>query len=400
MEQETKMIISAQTLITGDGKTVLTDSGVLVADGKIAAVDKTAALLSAYPNEEHVNYGKATILPGLIDMHVHLGLYAFRHDEKQYTDHLKAYLALNNAQRFLKNGVTTVRDVFSPNDVCRQLVYAASKGLFQVPRIFYVNEALTISGGVDWAYDGAVQVDGPEAIRKAVREQVRSGATWIKAMCDARTPGLAEFDQDELNVIVRAAHHRGCKAAAHANLQPALQMCIDAGFDTIEHACRLTVDQANEMAEKGIAVVSTYYVYEYLYEVMSGPAGGVGPFVGNEQRLLAIRSSLEAYQKNYPEIFKTGVTVLAGTDCPFDGLEHITVAWELQCLVKLGMPPLEAIASAASKSATVLGMEGKIGILAPGAIADITIADAATDKDITALQRIKDVYQDGTKVCL
>jgi imidazolonepropionase-like amidohydrolase len=394
------MIISAQTLITGDGKTVLKDSGVLIVKDKITAVDKTAALLSAHPNEMHTDYGAATILPGLIDMHVHLALYAFRHDEKLYTDHLKAYLALSNAQRLLRNGVTTVRDVFGPNDVCRQLVYAASQNLFQAPRIFYVNKALTISGGLDWAYDGTIQVDGPEEIRKAVREQIRTGATWIKAMCDARTHGLAEFDQDELNAIVRATHHRGCKATAHANLQPALQMCIDAGFDTIEHASRLTVDQAKQMAEKGIAVVTTYYVYEYIYEMMKGPSGGVGPFIASEQRLSAIRATLESYQKNYPEIFRTGVTVLAGTDCPFEGLEHITVAWELECLVKLGMQPVEAIASAASKSAKVLGMEGEIGILAPGAIADITIADAIADKDITALQRIKDVYQNGTKISL
>ena len=391
------MIISAETLITGDGKAVLKDSGVLIADGKIAAVDKTAVLLSAHPNESHVDYGAATILPGLIDMHVHLAFYAFRHDANQYTDHLKAYLALNLAQRFLKNGVTTVRDLFGPNDVCRQLVYAASKGMVQAPRIFYVNEALTITGGVDWAYDGTIQVDGPEEIRKAVRKQIRAGAAWTKAMCDARTPGLSEFDQDEMNAIVRETHHRGCKAAAHASLQPALQMCIDAGFDTIEHAFHLTVDQAKQMAEKGLAVVTTYYVYEYLYEMMNGQTGGVGPFVKNEKRLAAMRHSLDTFRKNFPEIFKTGVTLLAGTDCPFDGLEHITVTWELECLVKCGLEPVQAIASAASRSAKVLGMEGEIGILAPNAIADIAIADAAADKDITALQRIKDVYQNGKK---
>jgi len=393
------MIISGETLITGDGKTVLKDSGVLVVDGKIAAVDKTAALLSAHPNEQHVNYGAATILPGLIDMHVHLGLYAFRDDEKQYTDHLKAYLALNLSQRFLVNGVTTVRDTFSPNDVCRQLVFAASKGMVQAPRVFYVNQALTVSGGIDWNYDGTVQVDGPEEIRKAVRQQVRSGATWIKAMGDSRTPGLSEFDQDEFNAIVKAAHHRGAKATAHANLMPAMQMCIEAGFDTIEHGCRLTLDLAKQMADKGIAIVSTYYVYEYLYETMKAQIAAGDKNLANENRFINIRANVETYQKNYPEIYKSGVTVLAGTDCCFKGLEHITVAWELECMVRCGMPPVEAIAAAASSSAKVLGMAGEIGILAPNAIADITIADAAADKDITALQRIKDVYQNGKKVC-
>ena len=393
------MIISGETLITGDGKTVLKDSGVLVRDGKIAAVDKTAALLSAHPNEQQIDYGAATVLPGLIDMHVHLAFYAFRPDANQYTDHLKAYLALNLAQQFLVNGVTTVRDVFGPSDVCRQLVFAASRGMVKAPRVFYVNKALTCTGGIDWAYDGTIQVDGPEEIRKAVREQVRAGATWIKAMADSRTPGLSEFDQDELNAIVNAARHRGAKATAHANMMPAIQMCIDAGFDTIEHGCRLTLDHAKQMADKGIAIVSTYYVYEYLYETMKAQIAAGDKNLANEQRFHSIRINVETYQKNYPDIYKSGVTVLAGTDCCFGGLEHITVAWELECMVKCGMPPVEAIAAASSRSARVLDMEGQIGILAPGAIADITIADAAADTDITALQRIKDVYQDGRKVC-
>ena len=393
------MIISAQTLITGDGKTILTDSGVLVADGRITTIDKTAELLKAYPNEKHIDYGAATILPGLIDMHVHLAFYDSRQDAKLYTDHLIAYLALNIAQRFLFNGVTTVRDIFGPHDVCRQLVYAASRNFVRVPRIFYCNLALTVSGGLDWNLCGTVQVDGPEVIRKVVREQIRTGATWVKAMCDARVPGLAEFDQDELNMIVYETHRRGRKAAAHANMQPALQMCINAGFDTIEHACHLTVDQAKEMKEKGLAIVSTYYVYEYLVDSMKDIPANSDAIYKNKQQYSAFCSNIEAYQKNYPEIYKTGVTILAGTDCPFDGLEHITVAWELECMVKTGLTPVQAIATATSKPAKVLGMEGEIGILSPGAIADIVIAEGNADKDIGSLKRILDVYQDGKVVC-
>ena len=393
------MIISAQTLITGDGKTVLKDSGVLIADGKVAAVDKTTALLQAYPNEEHADYGAATILPGLIDMHVHLGSYASRHDAKLYTDHMVAYLALSNARRFLVNGVTTLRDVGGPNNFCRQLVYAASNGFVSAPRIFCCNQALTASGGLDWSLPNTVEADGPEEIRKVVREQIRAGATWVKAMCDARTPGLSEFDQDELNMIVGESHRRGCKAAAHANMQPALQMCIDAGFDTIEHACHLTVEQAEEMAEKGLAIVSTSYIYEYLCDFIKGLPPDSEALYKSEKEFRAFVSNVEAYRKNYPAIYKTGVTILAGTDCAFDGLEHVTVAWELECMVKCGMTPVRAVAAATSRPAGVLGMEGGIGILAAGAIADIAVVDADADKDITSLKRVKDVYQSGKKVC-
>ena len=395
------MIISAKTLITGDGKTVLTDGGVLVAEGRIAAVDKTDTLLQAYPNEQHIDYGAATILPGLIDMHVHLGFYSSRHDAKLYTDHLVAYLALKNAQRFLVNGVTTVRDIFGPHGACRQLAYAASSDLVRAPRIFYCNQALTVSGGIDWSLDGTVQVDGPEEIRKVVREQIRTGATWVKAMCDARTPGLAEFDQDELNMIVKETHRRGCKAAAHANMQPAVQMCINAGFDTIEHACHITVEQAKEMAEKGLAIVSTSYVYEYLYDLLKDLPVNSDALYKNEKEFLAFRSNIEAYKQNYQDVYKTGVVILAGTDCPFDGVEHITVAWEMECMVKYcGMTPVQAISTATSNPAKVLDMQGQIGILAVGAIADILVADANADKDISSLKRVKDVYQSGRKVCL
>lgn len=393
------MIISAQTLLTGDGKTIMTDSGVLVLDGKIAAVDKTEILRQAYPDVPNIDYGTATILPGLIDMHVHLGYYDGRRDAKLYTKHMISYLALYNAQRFLCGGTTTVRDVFGPDAVCRQLAFAVEKGFVRAPRIVHCNQALTPTGGIDWSVDGTVEVDGPEEIRKAVREQARAGASWIKAMTDWRTPGLAEFDQDELDMVVRESHRRGLKAAAHANMQPSLQMCINAGFDTIEHACRLTVDQAEQMAEKGLAVVSTFYIYEYLYNSYKAKQEQGFILTAQEKKGFAsIESNVEAYEKNYPEIFKTGVTILAGTDCPFDGMEDITVAVEMEYMVKHGMTPLEAIATATGKPASVLGMAGEIGTLAPGAVADILVADANADKDITALKRIKDVYQSGKKV--
>ena len=393
------MILSAQTIVTGDGKTVLQNSGVLVVDGKIMAVDKLSALLEAHPSEAHIDYGPATLLPGLIDMHVHLAYYASRRDAAQFTPHLTAYLALNRAQYFLKMGVTTLRDIFGPHDLCRQLAYAGAQGLVHIPRLLYCNQALTVSGGIDWDADGTVEVDGPDEIRKVVRQQVRTGATWVKAMCDARTPGLAEFDQDELDMIVHASHLRGVKAAAHANMQPAVQMCIDAGFDTIEHASHLTAEQAKAMADKGLALVSTSYVYQYLYDSMKTQPKSGDDNYSSDKAFQAFKGNAETYRKNFPDILKSGVTIVAGTDCPFDGVEHVTVAWELENMVSCGMNPLAAIAAATSNPAKVLGLEGEIGLLAPGLMADIVVADAHADIDITALKRVLAVYQAGEEAC-
>ena len=399
------MIISAKTVVTGDGVTVLQDGGVKITDGKIAAVGKSGDLIKAFPNEEHTEYGDATILPGLIDMHVHLGYYQGRPDEALYTDHLKAYQALYLAQKMLQNGVTTIRDAFSPNAVCRQLIFAAGKGYVRdIPRIFHCNRALTISGGIDWNIDGTVQVDGVEAIRKAVREEFREGAHWIKAMTSWRTPGVAEYDQEELNMIVRESHRLKHKAMAHATMQPALQMCIDAGFDTIEHGTDLTVEQGKVMRDRGIGWVPTIYIHKAVYERLKDRTGedgnGYDGLSDREKQTYSIYGKvMETYRSNFLDVYNTGVLTMAGTDCPFDWLESITVAWELECMVGYGIDPVMAIAIATSNPAKMLDMQGEIGILAPGANADITIAEGNATADITALQRIREVYKDGDKVC-
>ena len=393
------MIIRANTIITGDGKTVLKNGGVRVKEGRIAAVGMADDLARENPADEIVDYGEATILPGLIDMHLHLAYWDSRKDEKLYTPHLVSYLALYNARKMLFGGVTTLRDAFCPDAVCRQLILASQKGFVMVPRIIHCNRALTITGGLDWNIDGTVQVDGAQAIRKAVREEMRAGASWIKAMTSWRTEGVAEFDQDELNMIVGEAHRRGLKAMAHATHEPSLRMCIDAGFDTIEHGTHLTVDDAKEMAEKNIALVPTIYVHKALHgRLVEKQRGGIKLTPREEETVRLYGKSLEAYKNNLPEIFETSLKILAGTDCPFDGLEDITVAWEMECLVELGMSPVRAIASGTSVSAEVLGLSGEIGVLSPGLAADIIIADKNADTDITALKRIRDVYLGGKKV--
>jgi len=398
------MIISAQTIVSGDGVTVLKNSGVLMREGKIVAVEALDRLLQAYPEEEHLAYGDATILPGMIDMHLHLAYYQGRSDERLYTDHLKAYLALSNAQKMLRAGVTTLRDAYCPTAVCRQLNLAVRKGFVSnVPRIIHCNRALCISGGIDWNVDGTVQVDGPEAVRKAIREELREGAQWTKTMASYRTPGATEFELDELQMIVHETHRKKRKAMAHATMEPALQMCIDAGFDTIEHGTNLTVEQGDQMRKKGIGWVPTIYVHKIVLKRLQDRIGadgsGYDSLTDREKQTHRLYSrTMETYHKNFFNVYNSGVLTMAGTDCPFDGLEYATVAWELECMVECGLDPVKAIATATSNSAQMLELAGEIGILAPGAIADIAVAEGDAIQDITALQRIRAVYQGGNPV--
>jgi len=397
---DSDMIIAADTLISGDGHTIIRNGGILCENEKIIAVGEGIKLREAYPQEEYVDYGPATILPGLIDMHVHIAYYLNRSDTSLYTDHLVAYQALYNAQLMLFNGVTTIRDVFCPSGVCRQLAYAAKKGFVRAPRIIHSNRALTNTGGIDWQSGGAtVQVDGPEEIRKAVRREIREGAQWIKAMTSWRKPNVAQFDQEELNMIVNETHRLGYKTAAHATLQPALQMCIEAGFDTIEHGTDLTLEQAQIMKEKGIAYTPTIYVHKAIYEQLAEKLAMGGVLSEYEKQTYSIyKKATATYAQNFLPIYNSGVLTLAGTDCVFEGMENISVAHELACMVEYGLKPVQAIATAAKNAAQALDLSGHIGELCQGAIADVLVVSGDAGKDITALKQICDVYQNGVRI--
>lgn len=396
------MIITAKTLITGDGKTALENGAVCFENDRIIETGPSDLLRSKYSGHEFIDYGEATILPGLIDMHVHLGYFLVRADAELYDDYLVAYQALNNAQRALFSGVTTARDVFGRSGVCRQLLLAAKKGFLRAPRIIYCNRALCITGGIDWKSGGCtVQVDGEEEIVKAVRTEIREGAEWIKMMTSWRTPGVAEFNQAEMNAAVNECHRLGKKIAAHSSIQPSLEMCIEAGFDTIEHGTDLTLEQAKRMADKGIAWVPTMFVHKITFEnlVKKIDASGYESLTDREKQTHKLyERCVRTYKDNFLALAGTGVTVLAGTDIVFEGGDAAPVADELKCMTDLGFDNLRAIAAATSSSAKVLGLEGEIGCLKTGAKADILVARGNALKDIGALREVEAVYFDGKPV--
>jgi imidazolonepropionase-like amidohydrolase len=309
---------------------------------------------------------------------------------------------MNNAQRALFSGVTTVRDVFSPPGVCRQLLFAAKKGFLRSPRIIYCNRALTITGGIDWKSGGAtVQVDGEDEVIKAIRTEIREGAEWIKMMTSWRTPGVAEFSQAEMNAAVNECHRLGKKIAAHSTIHPSLGMCIEAGFDTIEHGTNLTLEQAARMCDKGMAWVPTIFVHKITFEnlVKKIETQGCDSLTDREKQTHKLYgSTIQVYRDNFLKLADTGVTVLAGTDIVFEGGDAAPVANELKCMTDFGFDNLRAIATATSNAAKVLGMEDEIGSFKSGAKADILVVNGDVSKDISTLNDIEAVYLDGKYV--
>lgn len=397
------MIICAKYLMTGDGETVLEGQAVLTGgDGKIKKIAPKEELVQDFPEEEVKDYGEATLLPGLCDMHVHLAYWYSQPDSFNYNEQMITLYALQHAQAAFERGITSVRDMSSYHGVCRSLKLAQEKGFITIPRITHTDTGMCMTGG--HACDEVPEVDGPWEVRKEIRKQVRDGAEWVKILTTHRSH-IPEFTQEELNAAVDECHRRGIKCGVHAGTNPGIQMCIDAGFDTIEHATFMTVDHAKQMVEKGIAWTPTIMAYTLLYDIckenLEKNAGKLvnDPVMQKEMKdYQYFEPAYKAYRDHFKEFYDTGVTVIAGTDMVMYQSPLLPLPRELQYMVEYGITPVQAIQTATSNPAKVLGVENERGLVKEGLDADLLVVGGDLSKDITCLNDVKLVTLGGKRV--
>lgn len=396
------MILRAKYLITGDGRTCLQDQAVyLDKEGKIGWIGDAAEAAGRYPEEMVKDYGEATILPGQFDMHVHFGYYYSQPDLDNYDDYMVAYYALEQAKQSLRLGITTVRDLSCPPNLMKQLRLAGQKGYVTVPRIIHADAGICMTGG-HGHQDGVEEADSPWGVRAAIRRQLRAGADWVKILTSNRGD-IPEFTQEELDAAVDEAHRQGVKIAVHSGTQPSIQMCIDAGFDTIEHGTFLTEAQARQMAEKGIAWTPTITAYTYLYE-QTKQMIEAGVDMDNPIAARAVHDqaffqpAFEAYRDNFKKLYDTGVTVLAGSDMVLYKAPPLPIHQELGYMVDYGITPVEAVRTATYNAASVLGIEKETGSLKEGLAGDLLVVKGDVSKNIRALDDVLEVYLAGKMV--
>ena len=397
------MIICAKYLMTGDGETVLEGQAVLTGgDGKIKKIAPKEELVQDFPEEEVKDYGEATLLPGLCDMHVHLAYWYSQPDSFNYNEQMITLYALQHAQAAFERGITSVRDMSSYHGVCRSLKLAQEKGFITIPRITHTDTGMCMTGG--HACDEVPEVDGPWEVRKEIRKQVRDGAEWVKVLTTHRSH-IPELTQEELNAAVDECHRRGIKCGVHAGTNPGIQMCIDAGFDTIEHATFMTLDHAKQMAEKGIAWTPTIMAYTLLYDIckenLEKNAGKPvnDPVMQKEMKdYQYFEPAYKAYRDHFKEFYDTGVTVIAGTDMVMYQSPLLPLPRELQYMVEYGITPVQAIQTATSNPAKVLGVENERGLVKEGLDADLLVVGGDLSKDITCLNDVKLVTLGGERV--
>jgi imidazolonepropionase-like amidohydrolase len=405
-----QQLLIGATLIDGTGAPAQRDAAVLVNDGRIEAVE-TRQSMARPQDAEVIDVAGMTLLPGLIDCHDHLAdhSYALAHrwklDEPQSTRHLRTATVMQNT---LATGYTTVRDAAGLDVGFKR---AVEEGLLQGPRVLLAVNIISPIGGIGdrispSGHTCCVPADpslpegvanGVEGVRTVVRTMVRAGADVIKC---ATTGGASSrpghgpkdpaFNLDEMKALVDEAHALGRRVMCHALGGPGLRTAIEAGVDSIEHGCYLDEDPEliPMMAEKGIFFVPTFTVYVFHREV-SPPHVRVRGRDLEPHHIESLHKALDA-----------GVKIGAGTDA--GGHRHLINARELQCMVEIGMSPIQALQAATGWAAECLGIEDDVGTIQPGRLADLVVVDGDPLQDIAVLQdlqRIKLVFKEG-QLCI
>jgi imidazolonepropionase-like amidohydrolase len=347
-----------------------------------------------------------TCLPGLVDTHTHTLLQGDITAEDYDVQLLKqssayrAILGTRSVKRALEYGFTTIRDLETEGagyaDV--DLKKAINNGVIPGPRMRVATRAMDVTGAYPLqGYSPEIQVphgvqlvDGPEDARKAVREQISFGADWIKVYSDRsyfiRPDGVLDdiptFTMDELRAIVDEAHRERHKVASHAMALNGVHNSVEAGVDSIEHGDYISDADLKTMAQKGIYYVPTIYVGEYVAQGRANAGAKVW------------LDMIKIHADTFHRALNAGVKIAFGTDVGgFDW--SIDPAVEFPLMVKYGMTPIQAIRSATTSAAELLGMQAEIGTVAPGKFADIVAVKGDPLNDISLLQKIDFVMKGG-----
>ena len=385
------MILRGATLIDGTGAPPLRDRAVVLDDRRIAAVvpDHQARDGAA------LDLGGLTLLPGLINCHVHLCLSGDADPSRTLRDETYAATvvgAVVHARRTVEAGVTTVRDLGGRE----YAEIAVRAGIIAGPRVLCAGRAVCMTGGHGWRMLGR-QADGVDDVRKAVCEQLRAGADVIKLVATGgvMTPGVdpraAQLTLDELRAGVDEAHRARRRIAAHAMADEGIAWCLDAGIDTIEHGVFLTEALAARMATQGTALVATLIAPHAIVE--GGLAAGIPEFAVKKSSALR-----ERHLESFRLALRAGVAIAAGTDAGTPLNPHGTIVPELALMAAAGLEPLQAIRSATSVAARVLGLESETGAVAPGLVADLIAVEGDPATDLKALDAVRLVIADGRTV--
>jgi imidazolonepropionase-like amidohydrolase len=381
-----------------DGRTVKKSQGVLFGSEGIEWVGAHARAPKEIRSARDVDGAGKTVLPGLIDVHVHLqfdGVADFEQEARDLsTPGFAAVKAVVNAKRHLDAGVTTVRDLGGMGGASIDVARAVAARLVPGPRILAAGHALTVTGGHGHNIAFSREVDGPDAVRAAVREEIRAGATAIKLIATGGvlTPGIpatfSAFTAEELEAGVREAHERNLPVAAHAIGANGIRAAILAGVDSIEHCNQLSAPTAGEMVARGTFRSPTICAVRGILD----HADRVADYAVEKARQIE-----EDSKKSLRTAVRAGVRPVCGTDAGTPFNPHGGAPQEVAYMVEWGMPPLDALRAATANGAELVRLPD-VGSIEPGKRADLLLVDGDPVEDPRMLAGRKRIWQGGVAV--
>ena len=391
-------------LIDGTGGPVQENVLITVADGAIRDIQPNVK----NPGDEVIDLSDMTVLPGMIDAHVHPLIYGddYQVNHLKNSSAKKALIGLKVVQEFLHHGWTTLRiagdaDVYYAHLDVRD---AINEGLFLGPRIVGAGHYMSVTGGggdINFfapehpVHPDGLIVDGPDEVRKAVREEIKNGSDWIKLlvtgafMTSGDNPQNVHFSPEELQAAVEEANRRGVPVMAHAHSTEGIKQSVKAGVRSIEHGTFIDEEAVQMMIERGTYLVPTVYVGEYFLEEHEDSEALA--------KAVALHKKYNAESDaNIRHAIEAGVKVGIGSD--YVGMPVANCVREFAQMVRLGMTPMQAIEAGTRVNAELLMLDDEMGTIEVGKRADIIGIDGQPDTDISDLERVRFVMKDGAVI--
>ena len=403
-------ILKAARLIDGNGGPVAEQAAIMLHGDTISRIgthETVQAPEGAAVRE--VDYGDATILPGLVDSHVHLiGIGDGRAGDELVTlpDEVLTVQAAQNVRRHLYSGVTTVRDCGAKNRTTFLLRDAVDMGIVPSPRLVLSGRPVAIIGG-HLSYFG-IQATGPDECRAAVRQLIKEGADFIKITATGGSTRTSfslrpSFNVDELSAICEEAHKFGKHAAAHCASSQGMVNTLAAGIDTIIHGVHKEADGsdvyrpeiAEKIAEQGVYVNPTLGGGLTRIRMLENTPD-LSP--AQQADLDASREASEVRMDNVARMVEAGVMMSAGSDTAWGFYQMGDFQTEIEAHAMAGMSNMQAIVSATRDAARSCWVDDSVGTLEAGKQGDVLVVNGNPDQDINALRNVADVYLAGNRV--
>ena len=388
-----KFWIHAGTLIDGTGAEPKKNQAICVENGRVAAIED----FHGKNEEEWVDLSEMTVMPGMINCHVHslspVGI--SDEEENALTTMEKAWWGMKNAHDYIDSGVTFVRSLGSEKYYDLEMKKCIEERKVVGPHMFCAGRVITMTGGHGWK--SGLESDGVDECRKHARELLKHGVDLIKIMATGGVmtpgvePGSAQLTMEEMKAAIDEAHKADRKTATHAQGTQGIKNALHAGIDSIEHGIFLDDECIDWMVEHGTYLVPTLAAPRCILD--AGVEKGMKDYVLRKANLV-----VDAHIESFKKAYQRGVKIAMGTDAGTPYNFHNNSAFELELMVANGMKPMDAIVASTRNGADCIGVLKDYGTIEAGKVADIIAIEGDPLQDISCVRKVRTVYKAGEKL--